>query len=173
MGKDRKKIEEAIKTNRIILREITEEDADEIVAMREDKEVYQYFTKPHKITKAEHISWFFDNYLNNDDRIDFVAVVSDDSKFKDSVVGVFGIKREGKNSKTVEISYLLKNEARGKGYASEALKCLMKFAEVKWKCNEVEAVIHRNNIHSIRFIENNGFKFKTSDNDFCYYGLTL
>ena len=169
MGKDRKVI--GLSSGRLFLREITESDTDEIVLMRGDKSVYKYFTNPHKLTKEEHLSWYKNSYIKNDNRLDCVAIVRDESILHDKIIGIFGIKREESDSKKAELSYLLKKEARGKGYAKEALEMLIEYAEKNWECKEFTAVINKDNIPSIGFIEKLGFIKQKTDNDFYYYGI--
>ncbi len=175
MGEDR--MLNNINTDRLILREIREEDAEIIVAMRGDEEVYRYFKKPHKVTIGEHLSWYKNSYLTNENRIDFVAVIADKaeegSESEGEIVGVFGLQRAEEKAKTAEVSYILDKSHRGKGYASEAIKALMEYAEKLWGCKEFEAIIHKENEGSVKFIKALGYELKNTDGDFCCYGAKI
>lgn len=153
-----------LQTSRLTLRGITEEDTYVIVALRSDPNVYKYFVSPHQITEEEHLAWFKNNYIFNEDRIDWIAfdVVG-------NLVGVFGVKREINNSKEAEVSYILSPEQYGKGYASEAIKRLIQFCREEWKCAFVTAEVHENNIDSIRFAEKLDFKLEAKNGVFLFY----
>ncbi len=142
-----------LQTARLTLRGISEEDTYAIVALRTDPNVYKFFVSPHQITVEEHLEWFRNNYIFNDDRIDWIAFGA-----CNNLAGIFGVKRETKDSKEAEVSYILSPEKYGKGYASEAVKRLIQFCREEWKVNYVTAEIHENNADSIRFAESLGFK---------------
>ena len=142
-----------LKTDRLFLRGISEEDTGFIVKLRSNPEVFKFFVSSHKITAEEHIKWFKESYLSNVNRIDWIA-----SDSGGELVGVFGIKREDKKSKEAEVSYILSPEQYGKGYASEAINRLKVFCRDEWKCSYVVAEIHELNIDSIRFAEKLGFE---------------
>jgi RimJ/RimL family protein N-acetyltransferase len=143
---------QAIETKRLVLREIQETDAGQIVAWRSDPEVYRYFTVPRKLTIEEHLDWYRNSYLPDGNRVDLIALDRD----KRVPMGVFGIKKIGETS--VEISYLMGPQYRGRGYAVEAVDALLHFAERTWGCKTAVAEIHKDNIPSIAFIKRLGFK---------------
>ena len=62
-----------LQTARLIMRGITEEDTRAIITLRSDPNVYKYFVSPHQITEEEHLSWFKNNYIFNEDRLDWIA----------------------------------------------------------------------------------------------------
>lgn len=157
-----------LKTARLLLHGITEEDTDLIVVLRSTSEVFRFFVSSHKITKAEHIKWFQDSYLKNENRIDWVA--SDSGGVS---VGVFGVKREDKYAKEAEVSYILLPERYGQGYASEAVNRLIEFCQIEWKCDCITAEIHEQNITSIRFAEKLGFKREEKRGRFFRYKREL
>lgn len=141
-----------LKTARLYLRGIAEEDTHAIVALRSDPNVYKFFVLPHQITDKEHLTWYKNNYLYNDNRIDWIAFDT-----TDNLVGVFGVKRETKDSKEAEVSYILSPEQYGKGYAAEAVLQLIQFCKNEWNCDSVIAEVHNENVVSIRFAERLGF----------------
>ncbi len=145
-------------SKRLSLREITERDTDFIVSLRSNPDVYRFFIFPHQVTKEEHIKWYFDSYLYNENRLDWIAF-SETGK----AVGIFGVKRENKSASDAEVSYILSPDDYGKGYASEAIERLIDFCKSEWKCNIVSAEIHQDNMKSIRFAEQLRFK-KISQN---------
>ena len=79
-------------------------------------------------------------------------------------IGVVGIKQV--ETDTVEVSYLLDESARGKGYASEAVCKVMFFSKDHWGCIWAIAEIHRENSASIKMIQKLGFQKNDSHGDF-------
>lgn len=138
-------------TERLHLLDITENDADVIVKLRSDPNVYQYFVSPHKITLEEHLNWFRNIYIYDENRYDWIAFLDNEP------IGIFGIKREFHYADTAEISYILSPEYYGKGYAKEAVSMLILFCKTEWKCKKVTAEIHKNNTLSINFIKRLSF----------------
>ena len=149
-----------LRTARLTLREIEEKDGDFIVRLRSDPEVYRYFVSPHRITREEHLNWYRNHYLHDDDRIDWIAEDCDGN-----AVGVFGIKT-GAEDGSAEISYILAKEAYGKGYAREAVEGIMGFAAEELRITSFTAEIHRDNRASIRFAEKAGFRAAGQEGDF-------
>ena len=149
-----------IKTDRLDIRNIEEADAEQIVAWRNDPDVNKYLGIPKELTVGEHLEWYRNSYLNNENRLDCIAVLSG----SDAVVGVFGVKRESAEATAAEVSYLLDKNYQGKGYASEAVKALIGFAKEEWGCREFIATIHRSNSRSAGFIKGLGFEKIDSEN---------
>ena len=113
-------------SERLRFTEITEKDAENIVAWRSDPNVYQYFVFAHKITLEEHLKWYNERYLQDDTRVDYIACLQN----TEEPIGVFGIKKV--DGESAEVNYLLKPVAQGKGYAKEAVSWLMEEAARKW-----------------------------------------
>ena len=153
-----------LQTARLNLREITEEDTCAIVTLRSDPNVYKYFVLPHQITEKEHLTWYKDNYLFDDNKINWIA-----SDHANNLVGVFGVKRETKDSKEAEVSYILSPKQYGRGYAAEAVNRLIQFCLEEWRCVYVTAVVHEANSDSIRFAEKLGFEVKRKRGSFIFY----
>ena len=141
-----------LKTARLTMRGIAEEDTNAIVVMRSNPDVYRFIVSSHQITEEEHLNWFRNSYLFNKSRIDWIAFDT-----ANNLVGVFGVKRENENSLEAEVSYMLAPEQYGKGFAAEAVNRLIQFCKEEWNCTSVIAEIHNDNLDSIRFAERLGF----------------
>lgn len=153
-----------LNTARLTLRGIAEEDTHAIVKLRSDPNVYKFFVSPHQISEEEHLTWYKNAYLFNENRIDWIAF-----DIANKLVGVFGVKREDENSVEAEVSYILSPEQYGKGYASEAVKRLIQFCREEWKCKFVTAEVHKDNVDSIRFAEKLEFKLEKKSGVFLGY----
>ena len=155
---------EKMTTERLILRGINETDATEIVEWRSDPEVYRYFKSPHKITVKEHFNWYNNSYLQNDMRLDWICIEKGTGK----KIGVFGL---GFGTDSAEVNYLLAPDSQHKGYASEAIRCLLEYAAKK-NAIHIIAEIHKDNDPSIRLIRKLGFIRERKEGDFEIYGTS-
>lgn len=156
-----------LKTKRLILKNISEEDTEKIVLWRSDPEVYKFFVSPHVITKEEHLNWYKNKYLKDENRYDWMA-----SDVNGQSIGVFGIRRDT-DSEIVEISYILAPEKKGVGYAKEAVQSVIDFLRRKWNCKFIAANIHKNNKDSIRFAISLGMKLYKNQGAFCEYRMKI
>ena len=114
-----------MQTERLILRGINESDAIEIVEWRSAPDVFKYFKSPHKITIQEHFYWYNTIYLSDDKRFDWMCIEKNTGK----KIGVFGLMFD---EHCAEINYLLAPDAQHKGYALEAIDCLLNFVKASW-----------------------------------------
>ena len=153
-------------TARLTLREITEEDAPVIVALRSDPAVYRFFLKPHKITLEEHLRWYHNSYRFDETRRDWIG-----KDASGNTVGVFGAKRL--SAYEAEASYLLSPEYYGQGYAHEAMDAITEFCTERWNTRAMLAVIHDQNANSIRFAVKLGFKKIEDSGGFSVYRKNL
>ena len=153
-----------IKTERLVFRGIVESDANEIVSWRSKQEVYKYFKSPHMLTFEEHLNWYRNNYLTDENRYDWMCI----EKNSGNKIGVFGLL---KKDDVAEVNYLLIPEAQHKGYASEGLEALIQYAVDKWDVNSIIAEIHKENVESIALIKKLGFGLRTNYGNFVTYGI--
>ena len=157
-----------IKTERLLLDNITVGDASTIVKLSSNPAVYQYFTNPKKISLEEHLNWFNTCYLHDDSRFDFAAITYSNR----DCIGIFGVKLI--DDKTAEISYILSPEVQGKGYATEAICGLTDWLKRStFDCTKLVATIHRNNGESIKVIKRLGYILEKEKDLFLFYSKPL
>lgn len=141
--------------------DMSEEDAPFVIALRSEPDIYQYFINPHLITLQEHMEWYRNRYVFDANRFDWIAFSANGER-----VGIFGVKRIDSKDDSAEISYILSRDFYKKGYASEAVKRIIKFCRDEWKCSKIMAEIHKDNIQSFRLIERLGFIKSSCTGDF-------
>lgn len=151
MGELKKKVPR-LETERLTLQGIELNDTKHIVLWRSDRDVYQYFQSPHRLSEKEHIAWYEKKYGTDDTWLQWMAYRKDTG----GKIGVFGVKREKDRCQEAEISYLLSRQSRHCGFAGEAVKRIM-----EW-CSDndivtLKAMVHEENEDSIDFIERMGF----------------
>ncbi len=160
-----KKTVDEIKTRRLTLRGIDLSDTEYIVRWRSDPDAYRFFKFPHAISEEEHINWYNTRYLQNPDRIDLMCTEDTTGER----IGVFGLVFEDGHA---EVNYLLSPEARHKGYASEAVSALVRYAAESHRCSYVVAEVHKDNKPSVLLAEHLGFKKDHTDGDFVIYRIS-
>lgn len=158
-----------METERLVLREITEEDTQLIVRWRSDPEICRYFAALETITEDSHLHWFHNDYGRNDLRIDFMAVEKESLER----AGVFSIRRDAGNPCRCEIGYLLDKKMRRKGYAQEGVKRIMRFAGEVWNCKEAVCSIHEDNKASRMLVYRLGFKEISRKDSFVMYYVVI
>lgn len=157
-----------METERLIFREITIEDTNNIVAWRSNPNVYKFFLNPHKVTEEEHKEWYFNRYLPDNNRTDYIAIL----KNYDLSVGVFGLIFDSKNSQ-VEVNYLLDESFRGRGLAKEAVSYLLSFSKSNYSCKYAIAEIHVENFASQTLAKRLGFIETTRKGEFILFRKEL
>ena len=151
-----------LKTGRLRLREISEADAETIVALRSDPEIYRFFLNPHRISIEEHLNWYRSRYVFDADRYDWAG-----EDEQGAVAGVFGAIR--RSDTEAEVNYILQQSHYGKGYAKEAVERIIEFCSEWWNSRQIVATIHKDNAQSIRFAEKLGFSCAESIGSFLVF----
>ena len=155
-----------IRTKRLLLREIASGDAQTIVKLRNDPRVYRFFCSPHPITIEEHLQWYTERYLSDENRCDWLAFS------ENRPIGIFAMIRLEDTSK-IEVNYWLYPDSWGKGYAQEAVNALIEKAKNTLSISAVCAVIHCQNTASIKFAERMGFRKMGAKDCFSFYEKRL
>lgn len=141
----------SFKSERLHFREIDLSDAEYIVAWRSDPSNYMNFFAAHAVSLDEHLQWF-ERYLVDKTRFDFMIL--DEKGNRIGTVGLSNIRDE-----SCEVNYMIGcKEARGKGYATEAVRAVIDLAFKRFDLTSVYARILPGNIASLKVAENVGFE---------------
>ena len=73
------------------------------------------------------------------------------------IVGMIGLRNVNRHDRNAEIGYWVGKSFQRRGYAIEALRLILKFAFSKLRFVRVYAVVHHQNIGSIRLLEKTCF----------------
>ncbi|MCY8233958.1 GNAT family N-acetyltransferase [Priestia endophytica] len=144
-----------IETNRLLLREIVKDDANDILKYLSDEEVMKYYgLAPFKtINEAlNEISWY-QSILNEQTGIRWGITL----KGKDEVIGSCGFLNRVPEHYRTEIGYELSKDYWGHGIASEALEAVIRYGFKYLKFQRIEALVEPPNISSHKLIEKHGF----------------
>ncbi|MBB2149034.1 GNAT family N-acetyltransferase [Pedobacter gandavensis] len=147
-------------TDRIILREITLEDAPLMFKMDSDPEVHKYLgSNPlKKISESEEIIRFIRQQYEENGIGRWAVIDKESNQF----VGWGGIKfittPINDRNQFYEVGYRFLKEHWGKGYATESAKASLKYAFEKMNLETVYAMAHGENAGSRHVLQKSGLK---------------
>lgn len=136
-----------ITTRRLILRELTPGDLDDIAALLGDPEVMRYYPRPRSREEAgEWIDWNLRLY--RDYGFGLWAVTLRDSG---AFVGDCGLTLQRVDgAEEIEVGYHVRASLQGNGYATEAAAAARNFARDTLGLHRLIAIIHPKNTQSQR-----------------------
>ena len=144
-----------LESERLLLRQITPEDLNEVYELRSNPETMKYIPRP-LVTNLEeamvHINMIQEKIENNEG-INWGITVKGNNKLL-GIIGHYRIKWEHFRS---EIGYMLLPEAQGKGIATEAIQLMINYGFKEMNMHSLEAVIDPKNNGSARVLEKNNF----------------
>ncbi|MFE3867200.1 GNAT family N-acetyltransferase [Flavobacterium sp. LS2P90] len=144
-----------LETERLLLRRVNENDANEIFALRSNPETMKYIPRPlvKSIDDAlEHIA-MIDAKIDTNEGINWAITYKYDSK----LIGIIGHYRIKPEHYRAEVGYMLLPEYNGKGIISEAIKEVVNYGFNEMKLHSIEAIIDPENFGSERVLQKCGF----------------
>jgi ribosomal-protein-alanine N-acetyltransferase len=144
-----------ITTERLTLREITDEDLPEIFYQRSDPQIMKYIDRApaQSMDDAQRFITVVKTALASNDGITWGIVLKDSSK----LIGNIGLWRIIKEHHRAELGYALHPEHQSRGYATEAMKAVLQYGFGSMQLHSVEANVNPSNVASIKLLERNGF----------------
>lgn len=144
-----------LESQRLIFRKVEASDVEDVFAIFSAPEVakYDFFTPINTKEKALTI---IDNYQNefiSKEEITWGIVRKSDNK----LIGYFSLGNFDEQANKCEIGYGLNKNFWNKGYGTEAIKTLIKFAFEKVKANRIEATVTFGNDASVKALIKSGF----------------
>ncbi|NLM21557.1 MAG: GNAT family N-acetyltransferase [Peptococcaceae bacterium] len=147
-----------LETERLILRKLTLQDADDIFAYGSDPEVSRFMTwETHKsIEEARSfINIILDKY-EKDEAGEWGIVLKSTGK----LIGSVGIPRYDLKNKSAEIGYVLSRKYWGQGIMPEAVSRVLQFAFEEMGLNRIESCHSLPNEKSGRVMQKVGMSFE-------------
>jgi [ribosomal protein S5]-alanine N-acetyltransferase len=159
-----------LESDRLLLRQITNDDVQEVFELRSDPEMMKYIPRPlltHRDEALAHIKMITDKIENNEG-INWAVTLKGNKK----LLGVFGLYRIQWEHFRAEIGYMLLPEYQGKGITTEAISLLIDYGFNEMKMHSLEAVIDPRNTASARVLEKSKFRKEAHfiENE-CYDGV--
>lgn len=150
-----------LETERLILRRFTEDDADNLVELDSDPDVMRYITGGRATTREQIENDFlpaFLTYYERGDRYGFWAVIE---KSSSDFIGWFHFRppHGSTDPDVAELGYRLRQDAWGKGYATEGSKALIDKGFRELGVRRVTAYTFEKHQASQRVMEKAGLTF--------------
>lgn len=144
-----------IETKRLILRELTMADLNDLHKILSDPESMKHYPKPFTLEESENwINWNIENYMKYGFGLWAVAL-----KEGKQFIGECGITMQNINGRMKpEIGYHINKEYTKKGYATEAAKACRNYAFEVLKLEKIYSYMKYTNIASSKVAKNNGMK---------------
>lgn len=148
-----------LETKRLILKQPTSFDFDELVRLRTDHQVMQYIGTGDIQTESQ-VKEFIENAKPYSDKYD-LGFYSVYEKEKNNFVGQAGLFHLGfnVNQPDIELAYRLHKKYWNKGYATELAKALIDYGFSKFSFPKIVAIIHPENDRSRRVMEKAGMTY--------------
>nr|WP_294924596.1 GNAT family N-acetyltransferase [uncultured Flavobacterium sp.] len=144
-----------IETERLVLRQITNDDVNEIFELRSNPETMKYIPRPLAKTTEdalEHIATIEEKIILNEG-INWGITL----KGHERLLGMIGFYRMQPENFRSEIGYMLLPEFHGKGIITEAVKRLITYGFDDLKLHSIEAVIDPENFASEKVLQKCNF----------------
>ncbi len=144
-----------IETNRLILRDVTSDDAEDMFNYLSDGEVVKHMGLPPSQTIADvldEIKWYT-SILEEGSGIRWGITLKDAGK----VIGSCGFLNMVPKHYRAEVGFELSKEFWGRGIAGEALRAMVKYGYVHYRLERIEALIEPDNLPSQKLVEKHGF----------------
>ena len=142
-------------TERLVLREVRENDAPEMFFLRSDERVNKYLDRKRAQSVAEAVQFIqmVNTSQANNENINWAMTLKGDTK----LIGNICFWRVEKQHYRAEVGYTLHPEQQRKGIMNEALRTVLEYGFNVMKLHSVEANTNPENKESIRVLERNGF----------------
>jgi ribosomal-protein-alanine N-acetyltransferase len=144
-----------LQTERLFLRKLSLDDAEEIFYLRSNKHINKYIDRI-RATSVEDANNFIiktNQAIENNEYIDWAITFKDDSRLIGSIC-LWNINEEENKA---EVGYELLPEFQRKGIANEALSKIIEFGFDVMQLYKIEAYTHKENIASTKLLEKFGF----------------
>jgi ribosomal-protein-alanine N-acetyltransferase len=143
-------------TTRLLLRRITNEDAEAILAMRSLDATMQYIDreKMQTIEEALDLVKVINDSLENNNGINWAITLKDEPGL---LIGTIGFWRMIKPHYRAEIGYMLHPDHWNKGLMKEAIRAVISYGFGPLCLHSIEAHINPGNAASAALLEKTGF----------------
>lgn len=140
----------------IVLRPLTVEDTDLIVKWRNDENVKKYFIYQGEFTKEGHLHWV-DTKIKSGEVVQFIIVENETN----SPIGSVYIRDIDYSNKKAEYGIFIGEEnAKGKGYGTQAAKLMIAYAFDELKLHRLYLRVYADNERAIASYKKAGFSLE-------------
>lgn len=147
-----------LSTNRLLLRQLTLEDENEIFFLRSDERILEFINIPKAKTLEDAKAYIqmINNLINENISILWGMTLKENTE---KIIGTICLWNISEELNRGEIGYVLHPDFQGKGIMQEAAEKVVDFGFETMKLNTIEAHLHQNNLKSINLLKRNHFTF--------------
>ena len=145
-----------LESDRLLLRQITSQDAEALFEIYSNKEVMLYFDDRgafESMSEAEDMAKGYEDGIKNRSEIRWGIVLKETGK----LIGTCGFHAISDHDRRVEVGYDLNREYWGQKIMTEALSLIFSFAFEVSDVNRIEAFVEPPNTGSRKLLEKLGF----------------
>jgi ribosomal-protein-alanine N-acetyltransferase len=142
-------------TERLLLRQLNLQDANELFLMRSDERVMQYLDRP-RLQSVEEATAFLEKVMAQEvknEAVTWVITMKGDTR----MIGNICYWQIEKEHYRAEVGYMMHAAYHGKGIMNEALAKVLEYGFNLMKLHSVQANVNPGNMASIKLLERNGF----------------
>jgi RimJ/RimL family protein N-acetyltransferase len=141
-----------LETDRLILREMTRDDAEALLTVFADPETMQFYPSPFDLAKTDAwIEWNLQNYQQYGYGLWALTL-----KATGELIGDCGlVVQQVEDAEEIEIGYHVRRDLWGQGIATEAARTCRDYGFRKLNCERLVSLIHPANLASRRVAEKN------------------
>lgn len=157
-------------TERLLLRSLQPSDAEEVFALRSDDDINKYIGRQKAITMDDAHAFIerMKTSVASKESLLWAIELKETHAFAGSVL-LWNINKERNE---IETGYELLPQYQGKGIIQEAIKAVMAYAFDSLKFDSVVAIVHNQNIASLKVLQRNKFILTAAlENDLKKYTL--
>lgn len=160
-----------LSTDRLLLRQLSTDDAKELFSLRSDEEVNRYIDRQAPENLDEIIE--FVHKINKGIRENTLLYWAISLKDQKTLIGTICLFNFSADNTTAETGYELHPDFQKKGIMNEAFQAVMSFVKKQLSFQVIEAFVHKNNSGSIKLLENNNFvdTGRFEDEQFIVYNI--
>ena len=144
-----------LNTQRLLLRQITQDDDRSLLEVLSDEDTCEYLTHNavNDIANIQRMIYGMQRFFDEKQRIRWGIAKRQDN----SIIGHCGFFDIDKANCCAEISYCLKSGLWGQGIMTEALDAMLKFGFEDYGLNRIVAKVMKDNVGSVKVLQKLGF----------------
>lgn len=156
-----------LETERLLLRNLTNDDVQDIFEIRGNPATMQYI--PHPVAKyldeAQMVIDKITGFTASNEKLNWAMI----EKASGKLIGIIGYPRFNMDSYRAEVGYVLNKEYERKGFTQEALSAVLGYGFEQMGLHSIEAVIRAENIASMKLIEKLNFTKNGRFKDYIFF----
>lgn len=156
-----------LETDRLVLRQVRNNDRQEMFQIRSNRETMQYIPRPlaNTVDDADKLIEMINGFVERNERINWAIT----EKGVDKLLGVIGYVSMNEGAHRSEVGYVMHQGHLRKGFAKEALQAVLAYGFDVMNLHSVEAIIRPENTASIRLVESLGFVREAYFRDYVFH----